>query len=180
MLHDEVVSDRPAKHRVEGSAIGALPGPVDHLVGQIAKPRGKPQAESFAESEDEVRVPVRIRVVLLDAVCILVEDAVHEMRRLAGVAADDLHRELGSLVGDMAVDADAPPHPEVAGQVAGMKHRGGGPEAHTVRRGGGPRAERGRQGQALVVGDENRDRLGQGLFPETPVVDPHELGVRDA
>ena len=98
VLHDEVVSDRPAKHRVEGSAIGALPGPVDHLVGQIAKPRGKPQAESFAESEDEVRVPVRIRVVLLDAVCILVEDAVHEVRRLAGVAADDLHRELGYLV----------------------------------------------------------------------------------
>ncbi len=80
----------------------------------------------------------------------------------------------------MTVDTDTPPDPEVAGQVAGMKHRGGHPEAHTVRRGGGPRAERGRQGQALVVGDENRDRLAQGLFPETPVVDPHELGVRNA
>jgi len=60
VLHDELRSDRPAEHGVEGSAIGAPPGPVDHLVGQIPKPGGKPQAQSFAEPEDQVRVPVRV------------------------------------------------------------------------------------------------------------------------
>jgi hypothetical protein len=76
---------------------------------------------------------VRVRVVLLDAVDVLVQDAVEGIGGFPTLAVDHLHRELRTLVRDVAQQAHAPADPEVAGQMAGVQRRGGETEAHPVR-----------------------------------------------
>src|SRR5438105_15930351 len=90
---------------------------------------------------DQVGVAVGVGVVLLDAVDVLVQHAFEGEGRLPELAVDDGDRELRPLVRDVAVAAETPTDPEVAAQMAGPEHGGGGPEAYPVRGGGGPRTD---------------------------------------
>lgn len=65
---------------------GALSSPVDHLVGQVATSRANPHARRLAQPEEQVRVSESVGVVLLDAVGVLVEQAVHDVGRLTALA----------------------------------------------------------------------------------------------
>lgn len=116
-----------------------------------------------------------VGVVLPDPVGVLVNQAVEHERRLPQLAVDDVHPELASLVGDVAVDTHAPAHAEGPGEVARLQDRGGDAKAHPVRRRGRSRTEGGRERQRAVVVEERGDGPPQGLFAEAPVVHPHEL-----
>jgi hypothetical protein len=166
VLDDDVVPDRAPQHAAERSVVGPSPGPVQGLVGKVPKPRGEAEAEQFEQPEEQVGVAVGVGVVLADGQAVLVEEPVEDECGLSELAVHDADPELAALVRHVAVHAHAPPHPEVAGKVAGVQ-----PDAEVPKRMPSdddvvPGPKEAVRGKGAVVADKGGDRLPQRVLPE--------------
>ena len=94
-----------ADQRSERGVIALLAGHIKPLVGEITDAGRETKAQQMAERENVIGESGRVGVVLLDPqIGLVVEKAVKDVRRIAGIRGDHLGIEGRVLVGNVGVE----------------------------------------------------------------------------
>ena len=177
---DQIRVEPLAEHRRQPAVAGLGLEGVEAAVVEVGDAREEVVAEQRAQTEDVVADAAAIGVVRLDlptGCC--PEQAVENMRGLAGRGGDDLDVEGRVAAVDVRVEADGRVAATV--RVDGASRLAGPAQEEVLPIGGGGRAaaERARERHLALGLDKPREGEGEGLLAHVPGRDPDQLLAAD-
>ena len=151
---------------------------IEPSIGEIADARREAEAQEAAQAEHMVDGAGGVGVMLANIErAFVMQQAVENMRRLAGVGGDDLGVERRIAIGDMGVELHARLR-AVFGVVVGARFAvAAGPEKLAVRRRGVAVAPDFGEGMRMNGVDETGERRLIGFVAHMPFCDPQQLGM---